>query len=420
MKNPFYQKNKIKPRLNKSLLLLFLLILFFNLILIQNAYAIGITPARNTMYFSPNLEEMAVDASFTVVNSEHKDMNIGFTVQGELKDYIIFEKNTASFKSNEGQKSFIYKVNISKYDALSPGLHKGEIAAIELPKDINDSGMIVKATVSVVTQVYVHVSYPGKYIEANMDIIPKEDGIVYIYLPVVSRGNETINKLKANIDIFDENGNKNKSLKTDETSLKPSEKKELSAIWEYPKEGKYKAVAEIDYDGVKKKIEKEFFIGEDLKVLSVSVNDFKLGQIAKIKILVENKQEYDINNSYANLKVYDSNYKTIENLKSEVYSIPSSTTREMYIYWDTEKTKEGRYDSDLKIDYEKKFITKKFKIDISQNSMKLSSVGFAIAEESPESKMSLFTLIMIIAAIFGLLNLSWFIWWIRSKKKRAR
>jgi predicted DNA-binding protein YlxM (UPF0122 family) len=399
--------------MNKKLLRIILAILII-LLVSPMINALGITPGRTTMDFSPNIQSLESEVAFTVVNTDNKDMNVAFTIEGELKDYITLSNEIAHFSKNEKQKTFKYKTRLSGNEGLTPGLHTANIVAVELPENVDDPGMVVKATVSVVTQLYVFVLYPGKHLEANLDIVDKDDK-VYFYIPLISRGNETIEKIKADLVIY-ENGKKIESLTTNEVSLESSEKKELSTVWMNPKQGHYKATAKVTYDGKTETLEKEFAIGEDLEVIGISVDDFQLGEIAKVKILVQNKLEKTIKEAFANLQVYDSKLEKISDLNSEHYEIPAKTNKEMVVYWDTENLEKGFYDSELKINYEDNFINKNFKIEVSENSMVFKGVGFAIASERT-GKPGIYTLLFIIIGVLVLINLAWIIWWLRKKSK---
>lgn len=59
------------------------ILVFFvlGIILANGAYALGISPARTTVDFSPGMEKTV---QFTVVNSEHKEMELILYTQGEL------------------------------------------------------------------------------------------------------------------------------------------------------------------------------------------------------------------------------------------------------------------------------------------------------------------------------------------------
>lgn len=396
--------------MNKNILVLVILGIMV-LFMIPNVIALGITPGRTTIDFSPNLEK---EIKFDVINSENKNMNVAFVVQGELEEIITLDSNVVHFNSEENSKSFSYKIKLPS--ELSPGLHKLGIVAIELPEDLDNEEIMVRATVSVVTQLYIYVPYPGgKHLDANLDIVSKEEtNVISFYIPIISRGEEYIEEVKGVIEIYQEN-EKIVEIETNKLSISLGERKELEGVWDpdvVP--GKYNAIATVDYDGNKLTLEKQFEIGEEfIRVLGVSVNDFQLGEVAKIKILVQNKQSNKIDTSRANLDIYDSELTRIIDLKSEDYEIPGLSNKELIIYWDTENIEGGQYTSELKVNYDEKVSTKNLKMDISKDSMIFTGVGFVISEG--DIKLSTKNLLIIIIGVLVLANLFWFIWWLRKK-----
>lgn len=398
----------------KSLVVALTFIFFILLLILPNVYAIGVTPGRTSIDFSPNMEK---EVGFSIVNTEHKAMNAAFTVSGDLKEYITMDNAVSSFKSEVNSKEFKYTLKLP--EKLTPGLHIGEIEAIELPEDINDVKLVVKATVSVVTQVYVYVPYPGKYVDVSLDIVPKGDSNkVNFYIPLVSRGEEKINSAKGTIDIY-KNEVKIDTINTNEISIATTEKKELSAVWDAVNGGEYIAKVKVVYDGNVKEIEKRFSVGnESIGLLGVSTNNFKLGDVARIRILVQNKLSDDVKDASASLSVFNSDSEKITDLKSENYEIPALSNKEMIVYWDTEKLETGDYDSELGINYNKKFILKNLQIKVTENSMTFTGTGFAMAGESGQ-KLSINSIYYIVIGILVLVNGAWLVWWLRGKKKKG-
>jgi hypothetical protein len=94
-------------------------ILLFAILLISSAFALGVTPGRTTIDFSPNLKQTV---SFEVINSEGKDMRLtGMVVNGELDKYG-FERNYELKNMNDlNAYNFIQKFQIA-YDAYNAGV----------------------------------------------------------------------------------------------------------------------------------------------------------------------------------------------------------------------------------------------------------------------------------------------------------
>jgi len=358
-----------------------------------------------------------VTLNFSIVNTEGEAMNIAFTVEGELAQYVTVTNDVISFEPGEKSKDLSY--NLALPATLAPGLHKANIVATKLPDDAGGSDTVVGATVSVATQIYVNVPYPGKYLEAALNVISQEDtNIVDFYVPFINRGKQSLSNVTAVIDIY-KSGEKVDTLVMNSMGAVSGERKELSYHWDPSHTaGKYTAKATVYYDGDTLNFEKDFNIGpEDFGVLGVSVNDFTLGDVAKVKILVQNKLSDDVNNAVANLKVYDSELQQIVDLKSESYVVPALANKEMVVYWDTEGLDKGQYGSELKVKYNQNFVNKNFKIDVSEDAMIFSGVGFVINSGGSGSIKSS-TLMWIVIGILVLANLAWFAWWMGHKKKR--
>jgi len=403
-------KSSVAPALMKFLVIGVLMMLIM-LMSISSIFAIGITPGRTNLDFAKGAEP---EVEITVINTENKDMNVAFTVEGELKDYVSISNDIVEFALGESSKSLKYKIKMPA--GLSPGLHTADIIAVDLPS--GESVDTITTKVSVVSQLYVRVPYPGKYIDVKLDIVSKEDSnLVDFFIPIFSRGNEKIDSVSAVIDIY-KGDEKVDSIETNKIGVEAGGRGELVGNWNpSAAPGSYKAVAKVDYDGKITEISEEFNFGaESLDVLGVTVNNFKLGEVARIQILVQNKLNDAISRAYANLKVFDSDLKEIENLKSEDYEIAPLENKEMVIYWFTEGLETGIYDSELKIDYDKDFISKNFKIDVTDDSMVFRGVGFVIAEQ-PSGKMNVMTVLYIVIGFSVLINVAWLLWWFRKRKK---
>lgn len=390
--------------------------LLMGLFLISNVSALGISPGRNSIDFAPGLER---EVEFSVVNSDGKNMDIAFTVEGELAEYVTLTNDVESFSLSDSSKSFKYNLKLPQ--TLSPGLHKADVVVLELPEGLEDSGMVVSATVSVVTQVYVYVPYPGKYIESVFEIVSVEDtNAIEFHIPFVSRGEESIQKISAVVDVFD-GDKKIISLDTNSLSVNSKERKELFINWNPDvTPGGYRAVATIDYDGNKVTYEKDFVVGpEEMSLLGISVNDFKLGDVAKIRILVQNRLKETVKSVFANLGISTPELEEISNLKSESYDIPGESNKELIVYWDTEDVEKGLYNSELRIHQDDKTINKNFKVAVSDDAISFTGIGFVVASDG-EGKVSMSTILIIVIGLLVLVNLLWFVIWMKNKKSVSK
>lgn len=379
-----------------------ILVLFF----INSVSAIGITPGRTTVNFEPGLQR---DISFSVVNTEHKDMGVVMSVRGELAEYITLGKIYAEFSSDEDSKSFSYSLKLP--DSFEkPGRYEGEIVALEVPKGMDEeTGANIGATVAVVSQLHVYVPYPDKYLEAEVNVIEEGDKINFV-IPIVNRGKLDIVNAKATIDIYDGNDEKIDMIETNTLSLLSLERKELFTKWNANvNPGRYKAVVTLRYDNEVSTILKEFNVGEKfLEILEIVVRDFQLGGIAKFNALVENKWSSDLKDVYLNILVYNNEGEIMADFKSPTYDIDGLSKAEMVAYWDTAGVHEGRYDGKLMLKYGEKSTERNIEMKISQNNIEVVGLtGYVVRGESKGFNIQ--NIIAIAVAVLVVANIAWFI-----------
>src|SRR3989338_4769737 len=176
-----------------------LILVIFALMLAKDASALGISPGKKTIDFEPNLEK---DITLTVFNGEHSDFTAAIFTRGELGNYIELQEAKLKFSSEDGEKSFNYKIKLpEKID--KPGPHTAEIVVREISESGEGKDIVIGALVAVVSQLEVKVPYPGKYVTANLDIVnakPNEE--VKFFLRVNNLGEEDIVNTKARIIVL--------------------------------------------------------------------------------------------------------------------------------------------------------------------------------------------------------------------------
>lgn len=381
--------------------------------ILPNVLAIGITPGRTTIDFSPNAHD---SIKFKVINSEHKDMKVVMRIEGELAQYITLPQLIFDLNSNEESKEFSYEYTLpSKIE--TPGSHEAQIIAQELPKDAEKTGAFVGATPAVATQLLVKVPYPGKYAEIRLDISEaRVNETTKFIIPVLNFGTEPIQKAKATIEILGPTNERIALIETDEKSINAKETKELIAQWTANvNAGAYHAIAVLTYDGKLARAEKNFNVGDlAIDILNIDVKNFQLGGVAKFDILVENKWNTEIDNVYAQFNVVDENNNEIGSFKSTSSNIPAFSKSSLIAYWDTTGINSGFYNTKLSLNYAGKSTDKIIKTEITMNSIKMNILGQAIASESKVSRDAILTIFIIVLIV---INILWFVYFKRKKQK---
>jgi hypothetical protein len=392
--------------------------MLFVILLINNVHALGITPGRTTLDYVAGAEK---EVAFSVLNSEHKNMQVFITVQGGLNKSVTLYDSVIDFLPSEESKQFKYKIKLPEEIAKEPGLHEAEIVVMEIPK-AGAGATYVGATVAVVSQIYVNVTCPGKCIETDLNVLDAEQNTTATFIvPVYNRGKLGIGNVRAVIDIYTSLNEKVKTLETDIWPLEAGKRTELSAKWiiDVPS-GNYLAKVTVFYDGESKSIEKQFVIGnEALSIESILVNNFQLGEIAKLQILVENKFSQELQSVFANLLVYNHDEQIMADVKSANENIPALSKKELIAYWDTVGVKEGEYSGKLMVNYGKKSTDKNLVLKVSENNLDIVGVGYAIRPQGGKGT-DITTILLILVILLLIVNLAWFVFFKRVVWKKKK
>ncbi len=404
----------------KKKLLIIILVSLFAMLVIPKVDALGVTPGRTTLDYKQGLEQ---EVAFSVLNNEHKNMQVLLMVQGDLNDSVTLFENMVEFLPSEESKHFKYKVKLPDRIAKDPGLHTAEIVVLEIPK-ASDEGTYVGATVAVVSQLHIYVPCPGKCIDADLNVLDAEqNSTATLIVPVTNRGKLGIGEARAVIDIYTKLNEKVETLETDYAAIGAGKRTELSAKWQINvPPGGYLAKVTVFYDEESKSFEKQFAIGSQiLSIESILVNNFQLGQIAKLQILVENKYNEELKSVFANLLVYNYEEQVMADLKSATENIPALSKKELIAYWDTVGVEEGEYNGKLMVRYGQKSTDRNLILKVSEDSLDITGVGYAIRPQGREG-ISVTTILLVLVIILLVVNLAWFVFFRRfmGKKKQPK
>jgi len=414
--HPKNLNNKSQLTISEVSLLCFVLLIIF-ILQISPASAIGITPGRTTFDFAPGLTQVV---NFSIVNTEHKDMNVVFFVRGDMNESVALSDSLVKISANEDSRHFSYKFTLPNKIG-TPGKYVTEIVAMELPEDLENQGNFVGATVAVASQLYIYVPYPNKYLEGDVNIINDDTGKVVFFVPLTSRGDLDIVNARAIIDVYTPLNEKVATIETDSMSLPSLGSVELAAEWQpNVNPGKYLAVVTIIYDNQDLELHKEFNIGESLvDIEEVSVNDFHLGEIAKFNALVNNKWSGEIKDAFLNILVYNKDNQVMADFKSPTYDLAALSKSEMVLYWDTAGVHIGTYDGKLLLKYGDKSTEKNIQLKITDSSIEISGLtGRVVIRSSGGSGVS--GLLVIGLIVLVLINVIWFFIVRRLMKRRKK
>ncbi len=413
------KQNRIKEIGNNRRVFLFLfIILLFSLLAIQDVQALGITPGRAVFDFSPGREGKV---TFKIINNEHKDMKVAVEVYGELNGSVKLEKKIFNFKSEDYEKETAYKFKLP--DMLNgSGIHEARIVAMEIPSS-EESGTLVSATVAVATEFYVLVPYPGKYIESRIDIQESDvNETTKFFIGVSNLGTQKIGKTYVQLEIIDNKEEIIDTLVSDTKEIANNKRKDFVIEWKANADaGRYTARAKIIYDDSIASIEKKFTVGSmRIDILSVLVQDFRLGGIAKFILTAQSRWASPINDVYANLLLYSEGGTELANSRSANVNFPPLSKEILLAYWDTVGVEQGDYGGKITLNYMNKTDERSIMAKVRNDHLDVEVVGLtANVVGVGASDKSNFWLISLIVVLF-LINLAWFLYFKRKMHKKRK
>jgi hypothetical protein len=382
----------------------------------QTVMALGVTPARNVVDFTPGLERTY---TLNIINSEQRDVKLVLSSQGELQDAVLVGQSVIEMSASEPSREVQYTLKLPSQ--LSPGTHAADLFVVQLPDEFVSAGeMSVGAAVAVVSQIIVEVPYPGKYAEAKLNAQTQEDGSVKFFVIVESLGEFDLPDVGAEISITDPSGVEIATVRTAKDTIPSKQRKELVGEW-MPDEavsGKYHAKVSVNYGEGIASAEQEFTLGEDrVRLSGIEVNDFALGEIAKFEIIAENVWNENIEGVYAELLIYDEDGNVLADVKSPTYDIASGEKEVMQAFWDTKGVDEGSYDSTLFLRYAGGGEEKDLTLEVTDDSITIIGFGYHISSLSAGGG-SLTAILVGVIVFLVIVNLSWFMYLRKRMKKK--
>lgn len=385
-------------------------------LLSSGVLAIGITPGRVTFNFEPYMHK---EIELKVLNNEHKEMGVMLGVMGELSDYITLNQKSMQFKAGEEEKTFTYTVDLP--EKLLAGEHEVKIAAAELPPEGVEEGVYIGATVVVTSQLLVKVPYPYKYAQIRLTVSEADvNKTTKFWVEVENLGKQDLVNMQATIELLGPTNQKIALLKTNTKTVFAETKAELVAEWDTNvNPGNYRALATLVFDENKAaSAEKVFSVGSlRVDVVDISVRDFRLGEIAKFDITVENKWTETVEDVYAQLQLEDESKDLIANVKTPSADIGPLERTVLNAYWDTAGVQEGTYAGRLLLNFANQVLERQLKTEITLNSIKIDIIGAGITARATAAESGRQNLMLVLIVLLVAINIAWFVYFKKREKK---
>lgn len=358
------------------------------------ASAFEVIPAYKEITFIPGSHETV---EVLIKNNHDRNINLFAYIEGPLAQYIEIQESLISVPSSSEK---LFKYTISMPDSFAKqGLHESKLVLREIPQSNSDT---ISSSVAISSKIKLVVPYHGKYLESRLiipDFHPEKPNSFAVELN--SLGTEWIEDAKTVISIYGPLNNRIATITSDPVSLEPGEKKMVFIQWT-PKVGfgVYRAVATTIYGSKNSVSEKRFTIGEPtLAILGISVDKFKLGNIAKFNILVENQWNQPVEKAFARMAVRDEEGKVYTTFKSSFEDIPAYGQQEFKAYWDTNKVSVGTYYLGIAIEYAEKATTAVYEVFVDTDNIDVLSTGLVSADTEEKSSAVRIGVIVVISLL---------------------
>lgn len=373
------------------------------IILVQQAAALGITPGKKNIDFEPGKTQ---EVDITVINSEKEAKTVNLKPKGKLKNNIELSKNQVEFSKGEKRKSLTYTLNIPE-SLEEPGRHQSKIKATQKGKNIQAGETTVGSRVAVISKVNIDVPYPGKYLEILETKIESGLNESEFFIQLENKGQETIEQAKVTLTIKNPEGEEVKTKETMVENINEGKRAEANPKISGLETGKYTAEIKVNYAGNSQTSEKEFSVGQDtLSIKRMYVEDFELGEIAKFNSMVKNNYNTKIKNLQMNMTIYNRD-SVMESIKSNTYTIPSESTKNIVSYWDTEGVEKGDYQGVIALQHSLGSFSKEVTFEVRSDTILVQGLGGEVIAEEVEDNNLLRT-ILIAAGALAILNLIYF------------
>jgi hypothetical protein len=384
------------------------------LILASQCYALGVAPSHKDLMFEPNSEQTV---QLKIFNEDKVDFKAMVYAEGELADYIQIDNPVLTFLKSEDSKIISFKIKMPSQFSKQ-GLHESNIVIRVIPKETKPGETSISATVAVISKLSVMVPYSGKYVSAQLFVPMFEPNKESKFaVDVTNLGTEDAESVKAIIDIYGPLNDKLATVVSEEVTLKSKEKKMIIVPYTPTlKPGNYRAVATVIADEFNTKDERTFSLGSmSINIDGISVDNFKLGGIARFDILLENAWNEKIPGVYGEVSILDKSGNVYTKFKTASVDLDSFEKQELSAYWDTAKVTPGEYKLSIALQYLGQSSEKVYDILVSMNEIKTSLVGNVVATQSKDNNIILTAIYILTALVIILIVLNVLIYF-RKKK----
>jgi len=381
----------------------FAIALAIALLMLPNAIALGIIPGHHDVNYEPG---KTVQAKIKLLNEGGHETSVFLYVEGPLEQYIGFSESIITFSSGETEKIITYTIDMPPA-MKKQGITETKIVARAIPVGLTGD-TIIGASVAVVSKLRLIIPYSGKYAEVRLIVPPFEQNKEAAFvIEVKNLGKKNIIAAQAVIDIYGPLNNKLDTVKSKIHKIKKEGKKILNVNWKAVlPPGSYTAKLNLTYDEKNAYDEASFNIGrQEVRIDGISVNNFRLGGIARFEILVSNNWHMPAEEIFADIQVSDREDRIYTQSRTATTSVPAMGKATLEAFWNTERVIIGNYKLKIILDYDNQKTEEVFDIVVDYNRITTAVAGRVVGaeEEGEEEAKGIKSTVIILAVVVALL-----------------
>ncbi|MCF7871941.1 hypothetical protein K9L97_02810 [Candidatus Woesearchaeota archaeon] len=389
-----------------------LTIMMLLIILTTNVTALSIAPATKEIIIGKE----SVEYTIRIFNKENINKNYVVEATGELKNIIKIQPQEFELKTDQEYQDII--ITITPEEKIMGGEYTNRI----IIKEKDTTTTTLGANIGIASKLTIINPAKGPNIKTRL-IAPnfEKNKANHFAIEATNTGSSEAKECEAIITI------KN-PLQDTINILTHTPKNIMSGITETyhlawtPKinNGNYIIEATINCENAQQtKDQRTINVGEPkITVEDIQYDEFKLGNINKFKLILENQWNKKIENVYAEILLLKDS-KTLQEQKTITQNFEAQQKKILEFYLETENYIEGSYELLINIHYANSENTEIYKTIFKQESIEINGLTGKITENTSNEKTSTSTeslLALLIILVIIIINAALFYIILRKKK----
>ncbi len=317
-------------------------LLLLSPLLIPDAFALGIRPARTDIAIDDGRDYAN---TLWVVNNEGREFTATVSVQGELSRYVTLHTEELRFRPDDDALPVEFEIHLPA--EAPPGSSSAFITVEEaIPPERAD---VISSRIVLKHRIEVQGPYPDKYIVAKLNF-HESGNQVRMVSELENLGKEDLQEVKTTFYVNDKSQEVH-ALETETIPLKRKENALLSTTvaMDLFELGEYDVAAVTSYDGQQLEITKKLRIGQPDVDITYFDRYFVAGTVNPYALDLFNKWNQQLENVYVEIDVKKGG-ANVDTFRTKSVDLDPETVKRINDYLDG-RDKEGKYTFEMMVHF---------------------------------------------------------------------